>query len=252
MPANYSRMTGRMLLQHCMGLIPIGANIPVELLADCPLLDIEPVVQGITAPEYQRTPPQIGRPCNTMDVGFRNVAGCPLHAYYVIPGHEQDDCSETFKFHLGRETAQLKDFMWDWLSATKYEGTFVGHTFRFRLAHNPTAWSQTITLAPTQIPDCPELKQAVAIGVGGEAVAIAAGEWQHLGYYSSEMTLTPLLLDQDEARVGAAAAAARAQEEEEDSVDAGVAAPPQAGAAGEDGTSRTSQTAPLFHASSTS
>lgn len=163
---------GPVLMQHRVGLIPIGSNIPPELLMNCPVEDIEPIREDTTRdPFYARTPPAQGRPCHTLDVAFRNVAGCPMHGYYVSPA-DNDDCQETFKFHLGRETNNLPDFMWDWSSATKFEGTFVGHAFQFRLAHAPGAWSQLVQLAPTQIADCPELSAAVAIGVGGEAEAI--------------------------------------------------------------------------------
>jgi hypothetical protein len=163
---------GPVLMQHRVGLIPIGSSIPPELLVDCPVEDLEPLREDATPdPMYARTPPAQGRPCHTLDVAFRNVAGCPLHGYYVSPAAE--DCQETFKFHLGRETTNLPDFMWDWASATKFEGTFVGHAFQFRLAHAPGAWSQLVQLAPTQIVDCPDQQAAVAIGVGGEAEAIA-------------------------------------------------------------------------------
>lgn len=67
------------------------------------------------------------------------------------------------------------DFMWDWSSQTKYEGSFIGDTFVARRADDPTVVVDTYTLEPTRIIDCPKqkkqqvvttsLKQEVAAGV---------------------------------------------------------------------------------------
>jgi hypothetical protein len=69
---------------------------------------------------------------------------------------------EKFKFHLGLNS-QPNDFMWGWDSSTKFEGTFVGHTFAFRLAADPDVLVQTYTLQPTRIPDCPNLKNKAQV-----------------------------------------------------------------------------------------
>lgn len=101
----------------------------------------------------------------------------------MTPGAADDSvaCQESFKFHLGTQQHDMKHFMNDWTSSTKYEGTFVGHTYHFRLAHDPTVLVQTVTLAPTQVMDCPEEKVAVAIGVGGEAEPLAVGRQEGFG-----------------------------------------------------------------------
>jgi hypothetical protein len=160
---------GQVLLQHRTGLIPIGMQAQ-ELI--CPSTDPEPIVNGTLAPEFCRTPPAIYRPCNTIDLGFRNMANCPLHGYYVAQMsddeveklhdyEEVDDTKpvyhESFKFHLGMNP-MAQDFMWGWDSSTKFEGTFIGHTFAFRSAADPDVLIQTYTLRPTRIPDCPKLK----------------------------------------------------------------------------------------------
>jgi hypothetical protein len=151
-----SGIAGNVLLQHRTGLIPVGMNFMAHNNVSCPVNDIEPVVEdnGVitTAPIFKRTPTTKSRPCHTMDIGFRNVASCPLHAYYV--NGEGNECTERFKFHLGVES-QTSDFMKDWVSQTKFEGTFVGHTFHFRLASNPTILVDAITLQPVIVTDCP-------------------------------------------------------------------------------------------------
>lgn len=155
-------LAGNVLLQHRAGLIPIGANFAMAAGTICdPAHDIEPMVdETTTAPVFQRTPTQLDRPCNTMDIGFRNVASCPLHGYYVKG--EGDKCTEKFKLHLGVESTTT-DFLHDWSSATKFEGTFVGHTFHFRLASNPTILVDTVTVQPIYVTDCPVSSAAAVL-----------------------------------------------------------------------------------------
>jgi hypothetical protein len=157
-----SGIAGNVLLQHRAGLIPIGTNFAAMAGMSCdPAHDIEPMIdETTTSPVFRRTPTQIDRPCNTMDIGFRNVADCPLHGYYVRG--EGDKCTEKFKLHLGVESV-TNDFVHDWTSATKYEGTFVGHTFHFRLASNPTILVDTVTLQPIYVTDCPVSSAAAVV-----------------------------------------------------------------------------------------
>jgi hypothetical protein len=156
-----SGIAGNVLLQHRAGLIPIGANFATAGMSCDPSNDIEPMIdETTTSPVFRRTPTQTDRPCNTMDIGFRNVAACPLHGYYVRG--EGDKCTEKFKLHLGVES-MTTDFLQDWTSATKYEGTFVGHTFHFRLASNPTILVDTVTLQPIYVTDCPVSSAAAVV-----------------------------------------------------------------------------------------
>ena len=168
-----SGIAGNVLLQHRAGLIPIGANFAMAGMSCDPssLTDIEPMIdETTTSPVFQRTPTQIDRPCNTMDIGFRNVASCPLHGYYVRG--EGDKCTEKFKLHLGVES-MTTDFLKDWTSATKYEGTYVGHTFHFRLASNPTILVDTVTLQPIYVTDCPVSSAAAVVSLGNNVDMMA-------------------------------------------------------------------------------
>lgn len=159
-----SGVAGNVLLQYRAGLIPIGLHAQHNQYK-CPETDLEPKVNEThTAPAFARTTPQVHRPCHTMDVGFRNLANCPLHGYYVRSGpNEQQQqnnattsCTEHFKLHLGVQDV-VPDYLNDWTSQTKYEGTFIGHTFHFRLAANPTVLVDTVTLSPVVVTDCPLL-----------------------------------------------------------------------------------------------
>ena len=49
--------------------------------------------------------------------------------------------------------------MWDWGSSTKFEGSFVGHTFVARLASDPSVVIDKFTMEPTRIIDCPSTKK---------------------------------------------------------------------------------------------
>jgi hypothetical protein len=64
---------------------------------------------GATLPAFQRTKTHPVRPCNTIDVGFRNQVGCPIHVYWANRLSEVPDegfsCGEKFRFHLGTKPA---------------------------------------------------------------------------------------------------------------------------------------------------
>lgn len=164
--------TGNVLMQHRPGLYPIRNKYgPPDLFCNPNDPDPEPVIEETGEREeiYARTPPANGRPCNTIDVGFRNEVGCPLHVFYT--GMQtanattgESTCYEDFKFHMGTQP-HPQDFMWDWASQTKYEGSFIGHNFVFRLASDPSIIMDQVTLQPTLISDCPNLKQRDATKV---------------------------------------------------------------------------------------
>ena len=158
---------GRVVLQHRVGLIPIGN--PRGLQCDLSKPDVEPVdpKTAVIIQEYTRPPVPEVRRCNIVDVSFRNQAGCPLHVYWAsgtktIP-ETGFNCGEKFRFHLGTKPA-TQDFMNDWESSTKFEGTFIGHTFVARLASDPNVVVDSYTVDTTKIIDCPNLKQKVANG----------------------------------------------------------------------------------------
>ena len=91
-----------------------------------------------------------------MDIGFRNMAGCPLHAYWVAP----DTCMEEFHFHLGVER-NTPDYFHDWKSMTKFEYSLLGASFVFRSAQHPEIVVDTVTLEATRVTDCPNLQNQV-------------------------------------------------------------------------------------------
>ena len=159
--------TGDVLLQHRAGLIPIGAH--AQQLA-CPSTDPEPLIEVTTQtaptkapevtvvldPEFERRPVQQFKECNMVELGFRNLANCPIHGYYVQPG----TCKESFRFHLGTNDRPPYDFQYDWTSSTKFEASFVGHSFVFRSAFSAQEVAR-ITIEPVVVTDCPDLKEQV-------------------------------------------------------------------------------------------
>jgi hypothetical protein len=196
---------GQVLLQHRVGLIPITNKYGHELNCDPNDPDPEPVVevgngQVDRDPNFAREAPRTYRPCNVLDVGFRNEVGCPINAYYTgmyqmkgvakprgnnLPiragganatdmaegPHTPKSCHEVFKFHLGLKE-NTPNFMFDWNSKTKYEGTYVGHNFVFRYAKDERIVVDSVALHPTRIIDCPGLKNQINAGslTAGEAI----------------------------------------------------------------------------------
>jgi len=59
---------------------------------------------------------------------------------------------------------------------TKYEGSFIGHTFVARLASDPSVIIDKYTLEPTRIIDCPtQKKQQVIVASNADEVAESEG-----------------------------------------------------------------------------
>ena len=189
---------GQVLMQHRVGLIAVTNKYGHELNCDPVEPDLEPVVEVAPGqvdrdPNFAREAPRTMRPCNVLDIGFRNEVGCPLNAYYtgmyqmkgvakprgslrsfegnVANGHTPKSCHEVFKFHLGLQE-KTNNFMFDWNSKTKYEGTYVGHNFVFRYAKDERIVVDSIALHPTRVIDCPGLKNQVnvASATAGEAI----------------------------------------------------------------------------------
>lgn len=135
------------------------------------IVDAEPLTaDNSRAPEFQEvkeTRPKEQIECNRVEVGFRNRSPCPLHAKWVNP---QMNCAEHFRFHLGVE-ASVDNFVWDWKSQTKFESSFMGHQYVFRLAADPSQVVDTIRLQPTRIVDCPSRKVKGVRTLAGGRVA---------------------------------------------------------------------------------
>jgi hypothetical protein len=199
---------GQVLLQHRVGLVSVTNKYGHEL--NCDPTDPDPEPRYEVAPnEFDRDPnfareqPREYRPCNTLDIGFRNEVGCPLNAYYTgmyqmkgvakprgdnLPiktganngtdaaaaPHTRKSCHEVFKFHLGLEERRAPgtNFMLDWNSKVKYEATYVGHNFVFRYAKDERIVVDSVALHPTRIIDCPGLKNQINVGSlsAGEAI----------------------------------------------------------------------------------
>eukprot|EP00934_Nitzschia_sp_Nitz4_P002530 Nitzschia sp. Nitz4//scaffold79_size90958//42746//43998//NITZ4_005025-RA/size90958-augustus-gene-0.171-mRNA-1//1//CDS//3329558249//2520//frame0 len=171
---------GQVVLQHRVGFVPIGN--PNGISCDLSKPDVEPVNPETAerVKEYSRIKTPEVRKCNVVDVSFRNQAGCPLHVYWASGIEDIPDsgftCGERFRFHLGTKPA-TQNYMEDWDSATKFEGSFVGHTFVARLASDPNVVVDSYTVETTKIVDCPNLNQKVASGgkQSAEAVVAATG-----------------------------------------------------------------------------
>jgi hypothetical protein len=120
----------------------------------------DPVIK--THPNFERTLDHRAQRCNIVYQGFRNLLpNCPLNIYYAGMQEATDgpmQCKEEFKFHLGLRD-NTPNYMYDWDSRSKFEATFIGHTFSARLATNPDIAVDSFTLQPTEIHDCPGLKQ---------------------------------------------------------------------------------------------
>jgi hypothetical protein len=70
----------------------------------------------------------------------------------------------------------LPQFFEDWNSMTKFEGSYIGHTFVARLASDPRVVIDTYTLEPTRIIDCPNLKQQVSVASKDKAEAVVEAQ----------------------------------------------------------------------------
>lgn len=126
-------------------------------------------------PDYERSATHRSELCHTMYKGFRNtLEGCPLHVYYsglTEPSAGPMQCAEEFKFHLGLHSMP-DDYMFDWHSRTKFESSYVGHTFVARLASNPDVLVDTYTVHPTIVRDCPRRQGSGAKAATSEVTGV--------------------------------------------------------------------------------
>jgi hypothetical protein len=89
----------------------VSVGNPHDYPRDVSLPDVPPFdpETGAIEQPFQRPSTHAERPCNTIDVGFRNQLGCPLHVYWAnhlsdVPD-EGFSCGEKFRFHLGNKPA---------------------------------------------------------------------------------------------------------------------------------------------------
>jgi len=170
---------GPIVLQHRVGLIPI--RNPNHIDCDSSTPDREPVSPETAEriPDFQRPPLPEVRHCNIIDLSFRNQVGCPLHVYWAKQLVDVPEsgfvCGEEFRFHLGTKPA-TQDFMFDWESSTKFEGSFMGHTFVARLASDPSVVVDSYTVQPTRVIDCPIRQEEEGLKTGGLAEVVLQAE----------------------------------------------------------------------------
>lgn len=166
-----------LLLEHQVGLIAVGE----KLLRESSPATSPVAPQDIQAREKARpfiAPKYEWKTCNVVDVGFRNQGIEPLQGFWVDPA----TCQEHFKFQLGIN-ANSQNFAFDPDSNTKFEKTYVGHTFTFRSA-STGALVDRMTIQPIQIGACPlrrKVSQDVVIGQKDSIVLpIATNTTNHL------------------------------------------------------------------------
>jgi hypothetical protein len=95
------------------GMIPLGKGASGS---DEKQIDSEPFSPDSKPQEQEvgRLGPQ-SRPCNVIDMGFRNEAGFPLSVYYANNLLEVPDvgfnCAEKYHFHMGLKAAPQGAFV---------------------------------------------------------------------------------------------------------------------------------------------
>jgi hypothetical protein len=156
--------TEEVLLEHRVGLIPIGQREKEELPkgVTVPLKPDVPAREQIRAPLAQTFD---WSTCNVVAIGFRNEAmQGDLHGFWVDTFSE-GDCTEHFKFQLGTNP-HPNNFAFDIDSNTKFEMSYMGHSFVFRSAKTGEL-VDSYTLHPTLVRDCPGRNNALTSAVAG-------------------------------------------------------------------------------------
>jgi hypothetical protein len=161
-------VAGPLLLQHRVGLTPIDSKTRNRNSRN-PLTPKETARRNNARPAIAQD--YDWSTCNVVDIGFRNYAGEPLSGFWLdpTPGH----CAEHHKFHLGTNT-HPGNFAFDVDSNTKFEKTYIGHTFVFRSVATGELIA-TYTLAPTKVGDCMGRSAAAKVLVSGEVQDIKIG-----------------------------------------------------------------------------
>jgi hypothetical protein len=116
---------------------------------------------------HDRIPAANRQRCNAIDTGFRNLSPCPLNAYFVFNG------TERFRYHLGTNHSIDAVMEETWTSATKFETTYIPHSYIIRDAVTHE-FVQKYTSQATKIHDCDYIwtekwqNGVVVLPVGGE------------------------------------------------------------------------------------
>eukprot|EP00565_Helicotheca_tamesis_P007361 CAMPEP_0185723464 /NCGR_PEP_ID=MMETSP1171-20130828/302_1 /TAXON_ID=374046 /ORGANISM="Helicotheca tamensis, Strain CCMP826" /LENGTH=462 /DNA_ID=CAMNT_0028391169 /DNA_START=190 /DNA_END=1578 /DNA_ORIENTATION=+ len=175
---------GRVLLRHQPGLIPIGKRGSNEKM-HCPSSALyDPIPELLENENYphenhphQRTLENQNEFCNVLHRGFVNRVGCPLDIYFAGSSSTSEKtsqcmeresnftssesmvdpsmaCSERFKMHLGVNPSP-QNYLDDWDSPIKFEGSYLTHRFVARMRHDPRIVVDEIVMEPHVIRDCP-------------------------------------------------------------------------------------------------
>jgi hypothetical protein len=162
-------VAGPLLLQHRAGLAPIDSKTR-NRDKRTPLTPQETSRRNTVRPNIAKHEFNWST-CNVVDIGFRNYVGEPLNAFWLDPTPGQ--CSEHHKFQLGTNS-NPSNFAFDLDSNTKFEKTYMGHTFVFRSVATGELIAK-YTLAPTKIRDCPGRSASAKVLVSGEVQDINIG-----------------------------------------------------------------------------
>jgi hypothetical protein len=161
-----------LLLQHRVGLIPIGT----KPAASSPDVAAEPMPAATIETQEATRQPRAAydwTTCNVVDLGFRNQGTQAVNGFWVDPV----TCQEHLKFQLGLN-AKAPNFAFDLDSTTKFEKSYVGHSFVFRTPDGDFVDSYTIQ--PTYVVDCPTRRRTVgiAIAIAGVSEGVELPMWQ--------------------------------------------------------------------------
>jgi hypothetical protein len=167
-----------LLLQHRVGLIPIGAKPP------SPDVCAEPMAPALIETQEATRQPRAEydwTTCNVVDLGFRNQGTQAVNGFWV----DTVTCQEHLKFQLGLN-AQSHNFAFDLDSNTKFEKSYVGHSFVFRTPDGDFVDSYTIQ--PTRVVDCPLRRRNEKVVIATAAGSISDGVTVELPIWQADTT----------------------------------------------------------------
>mmetsp|Transcript_42105 Transcript_42105/g.63558 ORF Transcript_42105/g.63558 Transcript_42105/m.63558 type:complete len:451 (+) Transcript_42105:76-1428(+) len=185
---------GRILLRHRPGLIPVGDGLGDMHCPASALADPDPNETKTPETNFLRTPENDNNLCNVLYRGFLNKAGCPLDIYFA--GTQPADggtsqqrmekkanytssystvepsiaCAEIFKMHLGINRTP-NNYLDDWSSPIKFEGSYLNHRFVARMRHDPSIVVDEIVMELDTARDCPVRSSVKASAATMERVA---------------------------------------------------------------------------------
>jgi hypothetical protein len=185
--------TGELMAQHRVGLIAVE-NRYNHNIETCPEVhkDLRPVdddTYRVMRKFPQWRPALIEQYSKEVNVGvgFKNTIQsldgktCPINLYYVTKEefhqNRKPNFVERFTFHLddnmqvSSSDGNLSDGnLWD--ASTKYEGSYLGHGFVARLAHDESIVVDHLVVESFKVQDCGRQKQGDAVKLAARATDI--------------------------------------------------------------------------------